>query len=1692
MHLQAGPLLRNQPISKASSISANPHSYAIDFASKYIRSVFDGSGDDQIDQGDPISEALKRGEFPDAILEAARIVDPNLPAAKQFSAAMWASLQGMWQHEQFRSGEIRFLLSDSPGCNAFFLKGSRPPAIALTREMVESIGQKPALLSSIIANAWVGGHEFLHAERNLDLGDQHRVGKEEEATAYAIPLRRLCDLGINPEPVLDVARELLKRNKTRRSYIDEVLDVHPVPETIVAILKESLRLLRAERGNFATLPHPTQRELIKAKQAVESFDQKAISAISSEVRHQSYLEKMLTSHVEYKTDKPSEKVKVLSKIFEGMQEYYPIRVADVIVELKKIRSRAKNRGTLISAVDEFADVILEKIAAGKIDSSLALELWGSLSSLAHSRRTPNLPLGRLKRIATACDAFVDQVGVGGHVPITSSARALMRSLKSEAFFRDEELRECFLQKLRWPTFPHPSLRGIASGTYLEERAGYRLKLRRPARRSAIKSSPVAWQALRYSDRWSPVVLDAAFAVGLWRDPGIHASYSRYPTLALKHYKKVFERRWSGARELDSDNRYVLPELCCGPKAGRNTISDLRLQPNGKVSWFWQAENRFQRLPSEYSCVAPVQRTSRYVVDRVIDEICLEVLGKTFAVDSKVAHAQFRSAKDVYLRGRSQEALFGMQRHPKSEPIDLIGAGRWDRDVETFRRLNAQALRDPNNARWFMDSLLTAYRTANENGPAIRQVLGIYPDGRMSAFDELADFEVRRAMIEVNEARRRLLRGQDVSHKIRSSEERTNHYTLFRENPYARVLFDDSAELLNAEQKHLFLAANISFVSGSTVFSVDRIGNAVGLLELTSEFAKSPRYLALYNVDSWLNLIRVLQKEGFGAAIGRNVRRISENKPGPYPSTDILDTLDAELVAATITKIINRCEPTADELFGVLSASSEEESSATIRAFSLNPRIQSALATIGTEADVKESARRWILARVRRLFQDGLELEILPKILDRLETDLTARERFEVLTNILRSGILYRPGVRARVINQYARDYVTLFGVDDKSPEYTKDFIERLTLCLLPLIGSERSNADTQPARLDKAELFYETSKAVVAQSTLCDEVNKHVEKVSVADQARAHILGVFTDGILTLTRHDALFSKDLLNFLIEPLSNISIRSLIESQGENFRNHLKYDSQPMIMSGPEKALEVPLRIFHENYRIQHIAVQSAALAQLLAPQVPKGNRGIWEPPDKISQKTFDFVLSKVIPDTDQSPFATQVRRFIQKFVEKREPYERYGFLGAILAAAQQTAEVSTISLQERIVLVLEHAGVFERKCGQKVPGMPGISLEFAEPFEHLTDSAAEPPRPEIVADIEARRSAIEVAYNSHLTSIGEYASVTIAHIGPVRGSASIAVTTELTMSNGKKLAIALRRPHALEQGLLGADTAEQTVAELQAEDIGKSDAPDWNSFLGVIRHTASRLRLETDFSKAPEQYQLGGTMFNRLRVVLDGNVHSFSAPEVVGTGEDFFLMEFVEGPSMRSELKRLAKENKAEMEDRCQVGLAAHAYRLASLLFDFDRHIGQEIAVQARHTAELDFKATPLEPWPAQEIDAFGKVLSDTIRAILADEPFVTAVRNNIAEVEKEKGSIELLREVNIALVHLNSLAKRVPGDMAKHAILSGFLQGIHPQLFNQLASDFELPDNLRDLLRAGKFSEISGLKMLFGGKEPIRVYEEAI
>ena len=149
------------------------------------------------------AELVARGIIPDRIEEELRLVDANHPVHDQFRKVLKEILAPyVPASELARLDTVTLRLADMKGGFGFCIPKSPVPVVGLDRSALDpSFAKSPKTIDALIG---LLVHEFAHVLFEAEYEVCH--GKQEEAAADIVAVRRLHEWGLDPRAYLDLMR----------------------------------------------------------------------------------------------------------------------------------------------------------------------------------------------------------------------------------------------------------------------------------------------------------------------------------------------------------------------------------------------------------------------------------------------------------------------------------------------------------------------------------------------------------------------------------------------------------------------------------------------------------------------------------------------------------------------------------------------------------------------------------------------------------------------------------------------------------------------------------------------------------------------------------------------------------------------------------------------------------------------------------------------------------------------------------------------------------------------------------------------------------------------------------------------------------------------------------------------------------------------------------------------------------------------------------------------------------------------------------------------------------------------------------------------------------------------------------------------------------------------------------------------
>lgn len=393
-----------------------------------------------------IEAELLSGEIPNLLRDELRIVPLESPAGQLFQDEMETIARRLHEHWDVAGNPIRFFLMDLPGVNACQIKGANPPLIGFTKGcfiQTESEGfkkEKLEPLTSVDEIALILGHEQVHLNIEKSL-NRKRNSKLEEALANYQPIEAVYRGGFNPAAGLS---RLQSKVLTRTDAINwnEIIDVHPIPETSLSIMEAALTQLNRKYGDIS-------------RESTALDEHSPLKEAAATGVHTSTLE-VLLHESGYDTKSPEEKVRILEKILRQDTHLYSRRFDDFKKVVNNFRKSLRGN-----------DVEKERILTPLFDATIEhIETRTSpnpnletLLSYIAPYHLSIKPMGRLQKLDIALKDFIQ---ASDYPTASSSAERLLEVIKNEPLCNIEHGRNV-LKKIAFSQFSFPDVDKLMRG-----------------------------------------------------------------------------------------------------------------------------------------------------------------------------------------------------------------------------------------------------------------------------------------------------------------------------------------------------------------------------------------------------------------------------------------------------------------------------------------------------------------------------------------------------------------------------------------------------------------------------------------------------------------------------------------------------------------------------------------------------------------------------------------------------------------------------------------------------------------------------------------------------------------------------------------------------------------------------------------------------------------------------------------------------------------------------------------------------------------------------------------------------------------------------------------------------------------------------------------------------------------------------
>ncbi len=561
------------------------------------------------------------------------------------------------------------------------------------------------------------------------------------------------------------------------------------------------------------------------------------------------------------------------------------------------------------------------------------------------------------------------------------------------------------------------------------------------------------------------------------------------------------------------------------------------------------------------------------------------------------------------------------------------------------------------------------------------------------------------------------------------------------------------------------------------------------------------------------------------------------------------------------------------------------------------------------------------------------------------------QRLALCEKLLGDGLIRDPDVRESTVSLWVDTQTRLLGLDTGDEAY-----KAKTDAVLSRVNKMNIHVGVLYTMLSRL------AEGIEAQRDVSYSFRDKFFKYSRLDLQKAHIQIVGGEAGMKLLSRTSSTRKATLNFLMHPLSDEKARQeitdIIEENSVQFLDDIakiNVDELSENDQGDGFAHMVSRRI-HENFWKAPMPVRTLIIDQLLIPSEHRDytNKKI----DENFSDAFKFVMDELL--SPEMKYAKEARQVLKSYSEILPHYARSLLLSSMLSADERAKQSGkSLSVGERLAIILELMGPAERKFGQAIHSYPSTPEDMKADMKRLKSMAAIPTRWELFERYEA---AVPESYRQEKKRLGS-----------VKGAASFMISVPAEAMDGTQTVINIQRENALAQAEYGFSQLEALAEKLNHEetDMAHVIAP----MIDMIRHARSKAAIETDGEYGAKQVALAHDIYNGTTITVGAHSFTFKSAPWIAYGAEFRDQEMMPGEHF-SDLPEKTQEQK----DYKKAAAKAHVTMefmniLSGSPLDDDRH-GAQCRVSDHQFGLFDHGAL--------ELDAPGKADKQMLAASLVN------------------------------------------------------------------------------------------------------------
>lgn len=654
------------------------------------------------------------------------------------------------------------------------------------------------------------------------------------------------------------------------------------------------------------------------------------------------------------------------------------------------------------------------------------------------------------------------------------------------------------------------------------------------------------------------------------------------------------------------------------------------------------------------------------------------------------------------------------------------------------------------------------------------------------------------------------------------------------------------------------------------------------------------------------------------------------------------------------------------------------------------------------------SRAWVLHEKKGYFEKYpvLRDQLLKKVIEKISILDEPFEQVQSIEEIYLNVRILNPEHRLKLRKLYVEALTALWGEDDGSDAYFEKAKEKSEFIYskLPHVEAE--------------DLFSDLSNSITAQYRLTQMFRSTLNQLVSDRLFRSYDVGVLTESFMAAARRDPSIRKNLVLYLMAEEDDPEQEAValdIASITEIFSRESDSDEGDGSPTDVSERSQMEVRYIHRNFWSAPLAARSLIMEDLI---FPAGQNS-----DAEFRASMLFAMERLFPSAGS--YAAEARSLLEDYVEVIPDYQRSLLISAMMVAAKKSEATQSMSVGQKLAMVLELMGPAEVKLGQAISSHPAVPEEIREGSRRLKQDA----------DALKRWDLFKLFYDSVPEEKREGYRVL-----NILGSASYYVSFEVESPSGERMVFRVLRRNAMEK----ANNGFELLIKL-AEKRGPSD-PLYEVLIQLISQAKHMSAIETDSNVGKRQSEIASRLYDGRTVSVDEREFEFSVAEVLDAGKDFQLMKkalgdhFNDLPSKTQKQKKI-KQSLAEAYVALELNII-----LQGMEFDHDRH-GAQMRVNGNQITLFDHGAMALEPPTTEERQVMAKAIFDALVAQSQGGDLAASLFQSIKQIHEQTGEIpRYLLTVQKALLALGDFIQEIPEERLKSLVASAAQEGMHEDI----------------------------------------------